>query len=108
MASLVRAAVLIILILLGLNYLNPHRRQQFRARIIQNIPKNIIQDSPPIVLKYLISQVPPEKQTEIASLSAEIASASTNFDPWSQQKVKQLKLAILDEIYKSILNKVNQ
>lgn len=108
MASLVRAAILVALIFLGLNYLTPSKRQLIRAKIIQTIPKNLIQDSPPIVLNYLISQVPAEKQTEIAILSAEIASASNNFDPWSQQKVKQLKLVILDEIYKSILKKVNQ
>ncbi len=108
MASLARILVLLCLIFLGVRYLTPKKQQDLKIKIVQSIPKNIIQDSPPLVIKYLISQVPEEKQSKIASLSAEIASASTNFDPWSQQKVKQLKLMILDEIYKSLLERVNK
>lgn len=108
MASLARIAILLCLVFLGIRYMTPEKQQSLKIKIVQSIPKNVIQDSPPIIIKYLISQVPEEKQSKIASLSAEIASVSTNFDPWSQQKVKELKLMILDEIYKSILNRVNK
>ncbi len=71
-------------------------------------PKDTVKNAPPIVVDYILKNIPFEKQSKIASISAELASASANWKPYKEEKVKELKLMLLDEIYKNALESIKK
>ncbi len=88
--------------------LSNNNKQELKLKLLNLVPKDTLKAAPSAIIDFAIQNIPSEKQSKVASLSAEIASASAHLEPYKQQKIKEIKLMIIDELYKTAVENIKK
>jgi len=106
--TLFRALIFAGIIIFLLYTFQGKSKSDIKYQLTNIIPKDTLVNAPPVVINYVIQNIPVEKQSKVASLSAELASASASWQPYKEEKIKELKLMIIDELYKTAIETIKK
>ncbi len=106
--TLFRALIFTGIVALIFVFLSGNNKQDLKLKLLNLVPKETLKSAPSVILDFAIQNIPAEKQSKVASLSAELASASANIEPYKQQKIKEIKLMIIDELYKTAVENIKK
>lgn len=106
--TLFRALLFVTIVAMLLLVIKNHNKEELKKQLLNLVPKEALKSAPSAVIDFAIQNIPAEKQSKVASLSAELASASANLEPYKQQKIKEIKLMIIDELYKTAVENIKK